>query len=92
MSSPGASAETNPGVTGSDPQRQTDRIGWEYTTIVLTGGFMGRHKEELKRSALRAELANLGADGWELCWVLPEQALQHEKDGHVLIFKRPAGA
>jgi len=64
-------------------------MNWEYTSTVLKGGFMGRHKEELKRSDLHDQLTELGADGWELCWVLPEQALQHEKDGHVLIFKRP---
>ena len=27
----------------------------------------------------------LGADGWELCWILMNQALQGEKDGHVVI-------
>jgi Domain of unknown function (DUF4177) len=62
---------------------------WDYKTIVLTGGFMGRHKEELNRPALEKELDELGNQGFELCWVLPEQQLQKEKDGHVLIFKRP---
>ncbi|MHB9150158.1 MAG: zinc-ribbon domain-containing protein [Thermoleophilia bacterium] len=64
---------------------------YEYKTIVLTGGFMGRHKEELKRSDLDKQLATLGAEGWELCWVLPEMQLQHEKDGHVIILKRVTG-
>ncbi len=53
-----------------------------------SGAFMGRHKEELKRSALEEQLDQLGSEGHELCWVLTDQALQHEKDGHVLIFKR----
>jgi hypothetical protein len=65
------------------------RKQWDYKTIVLTGGFMGRHKEELNRPALEAQLDELGKEGYELCWVLLEQALQKEKDGHVLIFKRP---
>lgn len=64
---------------------------YEYKTVVPTGGFMGRHKEELKRSDLDQQLATLGAEGWELSWVLPEMQLQHEKDGHVLVFKRAAG-
>ncbi len=61
---------------------------WGYKTVVLTGGFMGRHKEELDRGALDDQLNELGKEGFELVFVLPEMALQHEKDGHVLIFKR----
>jgi hypothetical protein len=30
-------------------------LKWDYTTVVLTGGFMGRHKEELKRSDLEKQ-------------------------------------
>jgi hypothetical protein len=62
---------------------------WDYKTIVLTGGFMGRHKEELNRADLEKHLDELGREGWELTAILLEQALQKEKDGHVLIFKRP---
>ena len=62
---------------------------WDYKTVVLTGGFMGRHKEELKRADLETEFDALGRDGWELSWILMNQALQGEKDGHVVIFKRP---
>jgi hypothetical protein len=58
---------------------------------VLTAGFMGRHNEELNRPAFEKHLDELGDEGFELCWVLLEQALQKEKDGHVLIFKRQAG-
>ena len=60
----------------------------EYKTVVLTGGFMGRHKEELNRGDLDKQLADLGDEGWELRAILREQELQHEKDGHVLIFMR----
>jgi hypothetical protein len=62
---------------------------WDYKTVVLTGGFMGRHKEELKRVDLETEFDALGREGWELTWILMNQALQGEKDGHVVIFKRP---
>jgi zinc-ribbon domain len=55
---------------------------------VLTGGFVGLHKEELDRADLDRQLAGLGAEGWELCWALMDQTLQVENDGHVLIFKR----
>jgi hypothetical protein len=58
-------------------------------TLVLSGGFMGRHKEELDRAAFERHLDELGREGWELTWILLEHALQKEKAGHVLIFKRP---
>ncbi len=75
-----------------DPHKVVSVQQWDYKTIVLTGGFMGRHKEELDRPALEKQLDELGGQGFELCWVLPEQTLQKEKDGHVLIFKRPKPA
>jgi hypothetical protein len=62
---------------------------WDYMTVVLTGGVMGRHKEELKRSDLEKQFDALGQEGWEPSWILMNQALQGEKDGHVVIFKRP---
>jgi hypothetical protein len=37
-------------------------------------------------------LVELGTQGFELCWVLLEQALQKQQDGRVLIFKRPKPA
>jgi hypothetical protein len=61
----------------------------DNTTVVLPGGFLGRHKEELKRSDLETQFDALGREGWELSWILMNQALQGEKDGHVVIFKRP---
>ena len=62
----------------------------EYTTSVVTHGFMGRNKEELKRGDLEAELNRFGAEGWELSHVFFDMSLQREKDGHLLVFKRPA--
>ena len=62
---------------------------WEYTTTVITHGLMGRQEDELNRKALDETLAEYGAQGWELVKVLLQQNLHREKDGHVLIFKRP---
>jgi hypothetical protein len=64
-------------------------VRWDYKTVVLTGGFMGRHKDELRREVLEQQFDALGQDGWELVWILMNQALHGEKDGHVVIFKRP---
>lgn len=61
---------------------------WEYTTTVITHGFLGRKEEELDRGEFEASLAELGADGWELATVFLDVALHREKDGHVLVFKR----
>jgi hypothetical protein len=61
---------------------------WDYTTTVITHGFMGRKSEELDREEFQTELSRLGAEGWELAAVLLDVNLHHEKDGHVLIFKR----
>ncbi len=62
---------------------------WEYRTSVITHGFMGRKENELDRGALDALLAEHGDEKWELVKVLLQQNLHNEKDGHVLIFKRP---
>ena len=62
---------------------------WDYKTVVLTGGFMGRHSDELVRQDLEAQFDALGREGYELAWVLMNQKLHKEKDGHVVIFKRP---
>ena len=35
---------------------------WDYKTVVLTGGFMGRHKEELNRPEFEKQLAQLQPD------------------------------
>jgi hypothetical protein len=62
--------------------------GFEYTTSVITHGFMGRKDEELDREALVKQLNEMGAQGWELVKVLTAMALHNEKDGHLLLFKR----
>ena len=62
--------------------------GYEYTTTVITHGFLGRKEEELDRKKLEVALNEYGAQDWELEKVLPAMALHGEKDGHVLVFKR----
>lgn len=61
---------------------------YEYTTEILTHGFMGRNRDELDRAALENKMNAMGAEGWELEKVLTDLAFQGEKDGHLLIFKR----
>jgi hypothetical protein len=63
---------------------------YEYTTSVITHGFLGRKEEELDREELERELNRMGAEGWELVKVMSDVALHGEKDGHVLLFKRQA--
>jgi Domain of unknown function (DUF4177) len=63
---------------------------YEYTTSVITHGFLGRKEDELDRGELEQELNRLGAEGWELAMVMPDMALHREKDGHLLLFKRRA--
>jgi len=70
------------------PPNMATMTTWEYTTSVLTHGFMGRHSGELDRSEFQAELTRLGADGWELATVMFDIPLNREKDGHLLVFKR----
>jgi hypothetical protein len=64
---------------------------FEYTTTVLTHGFLGRKDEELDRKELDTNLNEMGAQGWELVKVLTDMNLHREKDGHVLLFKRSLG-
>jgi hypothetical protein len=63
-------------------------VQYEYKTVVLSGGFVGLHKEELDRADLDRQLGELGAEGWDLCWALMDQTLHLEDDGHILVFKR----
>ena len=65
---------------------------YEYRTEVLTHGFLGRKDEEFDRGEFEKRLNELGAQGWEFEKLLTDMALHGEKDGHVLIFKREAGA
>ena len=64
------------------------RTSYEYTTEVMTHGFMGVHKGELKRSEFEQRLNARGAEGWDLVHVWFDQKMQGEKDGHLLIFRR----
>ena len=61
---------------------------FEYTSTVLTHGFMGRKSEELDRKELEASLNEMGSQGWDLVKILSDTNLHGEKDGHVLLFKR----
>ena len=47
---------------------------------------------ELRRDDLEQQFNALGTEGYELAWVLMNQNLHGEKDGHVVIFKRPEPA
>lgn len=59
-----------------------------YSTDVITFGFMGRGKGEIKRGDLEKMLNAKGAEGWELVHAWFDVQLQGEKDGHLLIFRR----
>lgn len=61
---------------------------WDYTTSVITHGFLGRKEEELDRAEFGRAMNELGAEGWELATAFLDVALHSEKDGHVLVFKR----
>lgn len=74
------------------PTTPATGVRWDYKTVVLTGGFMGRHKDELRRDQLEQQFDQLGGEGWELVWILMDQNLHGEKDGHVVIFKRPVAS
>ncbi len=62
---------------------------YEYTTTVITHGFLGRKRDEIDPAELTKALNEYGAAGWELEKVLVDQAIQGGKDGHLVIFKRP---
>ena len=64
---------------------------YEYTTTVITHGFLGRKEDELDRGELERSLNEMGSQGWELVKVMTDMALHREKDGHVLLFKRAQG-
>lgn len=49
----------------------------------------GAAQRRIRRGALELQFDELGRDGWELSWILMNQSLHGEKDGHVVIFKRP---
>jgi hypothetical protein len=61
---------------------------WDYTTHVITHGFLGRKEEELDRQEFEKAMNELGAQGYEFATAFLDVALHSEKDGHVLVFKR----
>jgi hypothetical protein len=63
---------------------------YEYTTAVITHGLMGRKSDEVDREELQKVLSAHGAEGWELDKLVLDTAFHRERDGHLLIFKRPA--
>jgi hypothetical protein len=66
----------------------TQQGRWDYKTVVMTHGFMGFKKGELDRKEFEKNLDELGSQGFELVWILTDQKLHFEKDGHVMLFKR----
>ena len=62
---------------------------YEYVTSAITHGLLGRKEDELDRAELERELNRMGTEGWELVRVMTDMALHGEKDGHLLLFKRP---
>ena len=62
---------------------------WEYRTEILTS-VMGRDK--LRMEDLSETLKKHGAEGWELVNLDIRADLKGNRDGHLLIFKRPAMA
>jgi hypothetical protein len=84
----GPSAREGPAPNCEIEPASGGEVQYEYKTVVLSGGFVGLHKEELDRADLDRQLGELGAEGWDLCWALMDQTLRIENDGHVLVFKR----
>ena len=62
---------------------------YEYVTSVITHGLLGRKEDEIDRVELERELNRMGSEGWELVRVMTDVALHGEKDGHLLLPKRP---
>jgi hypothetical protein len=62
---------------------------YEYATSVITHGLLGRKEDEIDRTELERELNRMGSEGWELVRIMTGMALHREKDGHLLLFKRP---
>jgi hypothetical protein len=66
--------------------------GWDYHTLVIPQGAIGTHRDEIDREGLQHALTEFGRLGWELMHVSFNQRMHLERDGHLLIFKRPRGS
>jgi hypothetical protein len=55
----------------------------------IAAGDVHRADYTLKRADLEAQFDALGGEERDLSWILMNQALQGEKDGYVVVFKRP---
>ena len=60
---------------------------WEYKVEILTT-MVGRDKVRL--TDLQATMKAHGDAGWELCDIEIDANLKGSRDGHLMIFKRPA--
>jgi hypothetical protein len=94
-----AKGDSTPSDAAAETDRGRDRaaangapVAWDYRTVVMGHGFMGWHKDEINRRDLETQLDQLGRDGWELVHVWFDQKLHSEKDGHLMVFKRPVFA
>ena len=67
-------------------------LGWDYHTVVIPQSAIGGHRDEVDRGQLERELAELGLLGWELMHVSFNARMHLERDGHLMIFKRPVYA
>lgn len=66
---------------------------WDYRTVVMSRGLPGHPKREIDRAELEKELNDFGEQGFELVQILPEQRLEGEESGHLMIFRqRRAGS
>jgi hypothetical protein len=60
----------------------------EYSTDAIAHGLLGRKREEIARKAFETALDARGAEGRQPGKIVTDAALQGEKDGHLLIFRR----
>jgi hypothetical protein len=60
---------------------------WEYQVVPVSKGIGGGG---IKLDDLESNLAAAGRDGWELVHVMQDASVLGRKDGHIMLFKRPA--
>ena len=64
---------------------------WEYTTTVITHGFMGRQSDELNRDEFEKSMNDLGQQGWEaVSTLVPSYGQGQTIDMAVILKRRPA--